>query len=68
MGELFRIESGEGAEYRYEVVGIDIVDSRTGSLLLDTDTAMLSLVTCYPFDSRESGGPLRFVVTARLLY
>jgi len=68
LGELFRLESGEGAEYRYEVVGIDIVDSRTGSLLLDTDTAMLSLVTCYPFDSRESGGPLRFVVTARLLY
>ena len=42
-----------------------LIDSRRGSLLLDTDQAFLSLVTCYPFDAREAGGPLRYVVTAR---
>jgi sortase A len=67
-GELLRMESAAGSDYWYEVIDIDIVDSRTGSLLLDTDTAILSLVTCYPFDARDPGGPMRYVVTARLLY
>jgi len=68
LGELLQLESGRGQEYSYEVIAVDIVDSRKGSLLLDTDTAMLSLVTCYPFDAIEAGGPLRYVVTARMLY
>ena len=36
--------------------------------MLDTQQSMLSLVTCYPFDALEAGGPLRYVVTARMLY
>ncbi len=68
LGELLKIESSKGMRHLYKVVGIDIIDSRKGSLLLDTEAAMLSLVTCYPFDARESGGPLRYVVTARMLY
>jgi sortase A len=68
VGELLKLESSNGLRYLYKVVGVDIVDSRKGSLLLDTDAAMLSLVTCYPFDAREAGGPLRYVVTARMLY
>lgn len=68
LGELLKVESSKGLRHLYKVVGVDIVDSRKGSLLLDTEAAMLSLVTCYPFDARESGGPLRYVVTARMLY
>lgn len=64
-GETLWIESPGGQRYRYEVVSTDIVDSRKGSLLLDADAAMLSLVTCYPFDARQAGGALRYVVTAR---
>ena len=67
-GELLKVESTKGVQHLYKVVGVDIVDSRKGSLLLDTEAAMLSLVTCYPFDAREAGGPLRYVVTARMLY
>jgi sortase A len=67
-GELLTLESSEGTTHLYEVIETDIVDSRTGALLLDTDAAILSLVTCYPFDARNSGGPLRYVVTARMLY
>lgn len=66
LGELFTVESHKGSSYLYEVVDVDIVDSRKGGLLLDADTSMLSLVTCYPFDSRDSAGPLRYVVTARI--
>jgi len=65
-GEVLKLESGRGLEHTYEVVGVDIVDSRKASLSLDTDSAMLSLVTCYPFDAIDAGGPLRYVVTARM--
>ena len=66
-GERLGVETIAGASYVYEVVDTAIVDSRTGSLVLDTDLAMLTLVTCYPFDALEPGGPLRYVVTARRL-
>lgn len=65
VGESLVIERTGGRRHLYTVVGIDVVDSRRGSLLLDTDASILSLVTCYPFDARYPGGPLRFVVTAR---
>jgi sortase A len=67
-GELLQLESSEGQKHTYKVVAVDIVDSRRGSLLLDTDDALMSLVTCYPFDAREAGSLLRYVVTARMLY
>ena len=68
LGEQLMLESSEGLTHKYEVVEVDIVDSRKASIVLDTQDAILSLVTCYPFDAREAGGPLRYVVTARMLY
>lgn len=68
IGESLVVERINGRKHVYKVIGIDVVDSRRGSLVLDTDAAILSLVTCYPFDAEESGGPLRYVVTARLVY
>jgi len=67
-GDVLKLESGRGLEHSYEVTSVDIVDSRKAGLSLDTDAAMLSLVTCYPFDAIDAGGPLRYVVTARMLY
>ena len=67
-GHRLTIESFSGATTDYEVVGLNIVDSRRGSLLLDTDDAVLTLVTCYPFDAVDPGGPLRYVVTARRVF
>ena len=66
-GELLTVESASGRKHVYQVLGADIVDSRKGGLVLDTDAAMLTLVTCYPFEARESGGPLRYIVTAKML-
>jgi len=67
-GELLRVETAAGQGHLYEVTSVDIVDSRKGSVLLDTQAAMMTLVTCYPFDAREAGGPLRYVVTARMVF
>jgi len=64
QGEIVTIETPDGQLHRYEIVTTDIVDSRTASLSLDTEVATLSLITCYPFAARDSGGPLRFIVTA----
>jgi len=68
MGETLVIEKVGGRKHLYKVIAIDVVDSRRGSLLLDTDAAFLSLVTCYPFESRDPGGPMRYVVTAKMLF
>ena len=67
-GERLNLELSSGRKLVYEVVAVDIVDSRKGALRLDTDDVMLSLVTCYPFAAREAGGPLRYVVTAKMVY
>jgi sortase A len=67
LGETIMVETTTGQSHLYRIVGMDVVDSRKGSLLLDTEIPMLSLVTCYPFNTDESGGPLRFVVTAKML-
>ena len=67
-GHRLTIESFSGATTEYEVIGLNVVDSRKGSLLLDTDDAVLTLVTCYPFDAVDPGGPLRYVVTARRVF
>jgi len=67
-GESILFETTEGRKHLYQVTGIDVVDSRRGSLVLDTEAPMLSLVTCYPFAAHEPGGPMRYVVTAQMLF
>lgn len=67
-GETINVEMPDGRDHLYRVTGIDVVDARRGSILLDTDSPMLSLVTCYPFNARDPGGPMRYVVTAELIY
>ena len=68
VGEPLAVETVEGASHLYQVIDIDVVDSRRSSLLLDTEEGVLSLVTCYPFDALEPGGPMRYVVTAKMLF
>jgi sortase A len=67
VGDSLHVELPDGRRHLYEVVHIDVVDSRRGALVLDTDEPMLSLVTCYPFDAMNPGGPMRYVVSARLV-
>ena len=62
-GDLLQLSDREASRW-FTVEGLDVVDSRTHQIVLDHGAERLSLVTCYPFDSLSSGGPLRFVVTA----
>jgi sortase A len=65
-GQRVWLETGRGA-FAYEVERMDVVDTRKMEISADAPEARLSLVTCYPFDALTAGGPLRYVVTARLV-
>lgn len=67
LGEALFVESADGTTHTFEIIDLDVVDSRRSSLLLDSDVPLLSLVTCYPFDADEPRGSMRYVVTARKL-
>jgi len=49
---------------RFHVREATVVDSRTAVIRREADRAALVLVTCYPFDALQTGGPLRYVVAA----
>ena len=48
----------------YRVASIRIVDARHERIETANAADALLLVTCYPFDALDAGGPLRYVVTA----
>ena len=58
------IENQQGNKKVFTVNKIEIVDSRNSSVGTGGDIATLTLVTCYPFDALQAGGPLRYVVEA----
>ncbi|MDO6822285.1 class GN sortase [Marinobacter sp. 1_MG-2023] len=65
-GNELQLQNREGQWQGYRVQETRIVDSR--SEFIDTHklpAGTLLLVTCYPFDTMDAGGPLRFVVEAR---
>jgi len=48
----------------YQIDDIKIVDSRTFTLEPDREKQTLVLVTCYPFNSLNNGGTLRYLIYA----
>ncbi len=66
-GMQLGLQTGDGRWQLFEVTGAEVVDIRD---MLEppasTGPARLQLVTCYPFDALVAGGPLRYVVNARL--
>jgi sortase A len=65
-GEPLWPELPSGVVQRYAVQTRSVLDERDTSLL-EVSGPVLTLVTCYPFDAAVPGGPLRYVVQARLL-
>lgn len=62
-GHLLQLQLPSGEERYYRVDELRVVDASRESLSVDTATHALLLVTCYPFDALQTGGPLRYVVT-----
>lgn len=65
LDDKIKIQNRNGDIVWYEVNRILIADSRKQSLQTSQQTEQLTLVTCYPFDAIDPGGPLRYVVTAK---
>ena len=67
-GTLVSLQQRDGQWRQYRVSDIRVVDSRREQVdLARLPADRLLLVTCYPFDSLNSNGPLRYVVEARQL-
>lgn len=64
VGDRVRVERVDGSAFEFIVTDRRVADSRKQRIVLDSQAPRLTLVTCYPFDALEPGGPLRFVVTA----
>ena len=67
VGERFYLQGKDGNWKSYEATSTEIVDSDSSDLLLDNSHNELLLITCYPFNSSVTRGPLRYVVRARPL-
>jgi len=63
-GDALIFEQVEPTHRHYRVDDVQIIDSRTTSIINDPERDQLVLVTCYPFDAMVPGGPLRYVVIA----
>lgn len=66
-GDEIVVERPDGTPRRFRIVGAYVADQRALNLPRDTGTPTLTLVTCYPFDALNPGGPLRYVVVAELV-
>ena len=53
-GDLIQLETRESSRW-FEVRYIEVIDSRTEELIIDPGADRISLVTCYPFDSLQTG-------------
>lgn len=67
LGDRFEVDTIYSKQnYHYKVSDIKIIDSDKVDIDLPNGQSELKLVTCYPFNAMVSGGPLRYVVTAKL--
>jgi len=63
-GDELVVEGSAGEQRTYRVRRIYVADYRALRIPADAGAPTLTLVTCYPFDAVNPGGPLRYVVVA----
>ena len=63
-GDELVVERAGGDRRRFRIRKTYVADHRELHLPRDTAVPTLTLVTCYPFDALNPGGPLRYVVVA----
>ncbi len=63
-GDEVVVERADGGMRRFRILRAYVADQHELRLPRDTPVPTLTLVTCYPFDALNPGGPLRYVVVA----
>ncbi|MEM7294402.1 MAG: class GN sortase [Pseudomonadota bacterium] len=67
IGDSFRLQQRSGSWRYYRVTARDIVNVKEHALPFYPGRNQLQLVTCYPFDAINPGGPLRLSLMAQPL-
>ena len=65
LGDVLQLQAPDGVVYDYTVTDTRVVHETDTRVLQRSQSTMLTLITCYPFDAVVPGGPLRYVVRAR---
>ncbi len=63
-GDELVVERADGGLRHFRILRAYVADQHELRLPRDTPVPTLTLVTCYPFDALNPGGPLRYVVVA----
>ncbi len=63
-GDVFELEKADGSRQQFRWTYHWVADSEKEQLHIGEQESGLVLVTCYPFNATQTGGPLRFVVVA----
>lgn len=64
-GQRIKLEYPAGQVRDWRVDDLRVVDSRKTDIDLNAPGPRLTLITCWPFNTLETGGPLRLVVRAQ---
>ena len=64
FGDEIRMQTAN-KQINYKVTNTFIVDQSQSEVMQDFGLEQLTLITCYPFDTIHTGGPLRYVVQAK---
>lgn len=61
VGESINLTNKKGEKVTYKITGFEVhhIDKDT---LYDRGNNQITLITCYPFNTLETGGPLRYLV------
>jgi len=68
VGDCVEVERPDGIRVVYRIAALEVADTRRDRLAAGAVPGALppslALVTCWPFDAIQPGGPLRYVVSA----
>ncbi len=67
VGQEIRLQGMDGQIHFYRIRATAVVHESETRWLMGSDERLLTLITCYPFDSLSGGAELRFVVQAEAL-
>ena len=67
ISDVFELTDRNNKTSSYRVSDIKIIDATKQDIAIHSDQDELKLITCYPFDALVARGPLRYVVTAKMI-
>ena len=67
ISDVFELTDRNNKTTSFMVSEIKIIDATKQDISIHSNQDELKMITCYPFDALVARGPLRFVVTAKLI-